>query len=167
MRVRIGRTDGGTSVRPRRLRIRQVEATPTAPTTRPNAMSTSRLITGSLPTTNLNANAKPSNPTMIGSHSGARRSDCTPRTVNPSARIMLTAQIQLLVLSPFISQNIATSYAEQDEDPLNTVRVLLEPGGITPIVSHTYPLAEVPDAIRYMVEGNPVGRIVISVISTD
>ena len=75
--------------------------------------------------------------------------------------------LKLLVLSPFVSQNIATSYAEPDEDPLNTVRVLLETGGITPIVSHTYLLAEVPEAIRHMVEGNPVGRIVISLISTD
>ena len=73
--------------------------------------------------------------------------------------------LKLLVLSPFVSQNIATSYAEPDEDPLNTVRVLLETGGITPLVGHTYPLAEVPEAIRYMVKGNPVGRIVISVTS--
>lgn len=79
----------------------------------------------------------------------------------------ITRFLKLLVLSPFVSQNIASSYAEEDEDPLNTVRVLLETGAITPIVSHTYPLAEVPEAIRYMVEGNPVGRIVISVIGTD
>ena len=60
--------------------------------------------------------------------------------------------LKLLVLSPFVSQNIATSYAEPDEDSLNTVRVLLETGRITPIVGYTYPLAEVPDAMRHMVE---------------
>lgn len=40
---------------------------------------------------------------------------------------------------------------------------LLERGEITPIIDRTYPLSEVPEAIRYLEEGHARGKIVISV----
>jgi NADPH:quinone reductase-like Zn-dependent oxidoreductase len=40
---------------------------------------------------------------------------------------------------------------------------LIEAGKITPVVDRTYPLSEVPEAIRYLEEGHARGKLVISV----
>ena len=72
--------------------------------------------------------------------------------------------LKLAIRKPFVSQNIAISYEEVDNDPLGTVKDLLETEAIRPFVGYTYPLAELPRAIHHMVEGNPVGRIVISLV---
>ena len=49
------------------------------------------------------------------------------------------------------------------QDDLQTLRELLEAGKVTPAVSGTYPLAEVPEAIRQLVEGHRGGKLVITV----
>jgi NADPH:quinone reductase-like Zn-dependent oxidoreductase len=49
------------------------------------------------------------------------------------------------------------------QEDLQTLRELLEAGKVTPPVSTTYPLAEVPEAIRQLVEGHRGGKIVITV----
>jgi hypothetical protein len=36
-------------------------------------------------------------------------------------------------------------------------------GKLTPIIDRTYPLAQVPEAIRYLAEGNRRGRIIVTV----
>lgn len=46
--------------------------------------------------------------------------------------------------------------------PLQRLRELLEGGPVTPVIDRVFPLAEVPAAIRYMVEGRALGRIVIA-----
>jgi NADPH2:quinone reductase len=40
---------------------------------------------------------------------------------------------------------------------------LLQSGAITPIVAKTFPLAEAADALRYLVEGRPFGRVVLTI----
>lgn len=40
---------------------------------------------------------------------------------------------------------------------------LLETGNIVPVVDRVYPLSEVPDALRYFVEGHHKGKIVIAI----
>ena len=40
---------------------------------------------------------------------------------------------------------------------------LTEAGKVAPLIERTYPLREVPAAIRYMVEGHGVGKVVITV----
>jgi NADPH:quinone reductase-like Zn-dependent oxidoreductase len=39
----------------------------------------------------------------------------------------------------------------------------LREGKLTPVIDRTFPLEAVPDAIRYMVQGGGLGRIVIAV----
>jgi NADPH:quinone reductase-like Zn-dependent oxidoreductase len=46
---------------------------------------------------------------------------------------------------------------------LQELRGLLESGAITAVVDRTFPLNEVPEAIRYLREGRPVGKIVITI----
>jgi NADPH:quinone reductase-like Zn-dependent oxidoreductase len=40
---------------------------------------------------------------------------------------------------------------------------LIETGKITPVIDRTYPLSEVPEALRYQEEGRARGKIVITV----
>ncbi len=39
----------------------------------------------------------------------------------------------------------------------------LKSGAIKPIVAKTFPLAEAADALRYLVEGRPFGRVVLTI----
>ena len=47
-------------------------------------------------------------------------------------------------------------------DTMAVLRELLEAGKITPVIDRTYPLSEVPEAIRYLMEGEPQGRVVVT-----
>jgi NADPH:quinone reductase-like Zn-dependent oxidoreductase len=43
------------------------------------------------------------------------------------------------------------------------LKELMETGEVTPVIDSTYPLSEAPEAIRYLVEGNAAGKVVITV----
>jgi NADPH:quinone reductase-like Zn-dependent oxidoreductase len=51
---------------------------------------------------------------------------------------------------------------ERPED-LETLRELIEAGKLTPLVGQTYPLGEVPEAMRALEAGNTRGKIAITV----
>ncbi|MGZ8794649.1 MAG: zinc-binding dehydrogenase [Gaiellaceae bacterium] len=74
-----------------------------------------------------------------------------------------TRQLRAHLLSPFVPQKLGTYISTEREQDLETLRELLETGKVTPVVDRTYPLAEVPEAIRYMRKGNARGKIVITV----
>jgi NADPH2:quinone reductase len=40
---------------------------------------------------------------------------------------------------------------------------LLQSSGIKPIVAKTFPLAEAADALRYLVEARPFGKVVLTI----
>ena len=48
-------------------------------------------------------------------------------------------------------------------DAWNAIVTLLQSGAIRPIVAKTFPLAEAADALRYLVEGRPFGRVVLTI----
>jgi NADPH2:quinone reductase len=48
-------------------------------------------------------------------------------------------------------------------DAWNAIVSLLKSGAIKPIVAKTFPLAEAAEALRYLVEGRPFGRVVLTV----
>jgi NADPH:quinone reductase-like Zn-dependent oxidoreductase len=45
---------------------------------------------------------------------------------------------------------------------LVVLKVLLEAGKVAPIIDTSYPLAEVADAVRYLMDGHPRGKVVIT-----
>ena len=49
------------------------------------------------------------------------------------------------------------------EEAWNSIVPLLESGGIKPIVAKTFPLDEASDALRYLVEGCPFDKVVLTV----
>jgi NADPH2:quinone reductase len=48
-------------------------------------------------------------------------------------------------------------------DAWNTIVALLQSGAIKPIVAETFPLTKAADALRYLVEGRPFGRVVLTI----
>jgi NADPH:quinone reductase-like Zn-dependent oxidoreductase len=68
-----------------------------------------------------------------------------------------------LLLSPFVSQRMSPRISKDRKDPLVVVKELIEAGKITPVVDRTYPLSEVPEAVRYLAAGEAQGKVVITV----
>ena len=46
--------------------------------------------------------------------------------------------------------------------PLGDLRALLEAGKVTPAIDRRYPFDQVPDAVRYLIEGHARGKIVVT-----
>jgi NADPH:quinone reductase-like Zn-dependent oxidoreductase len=74
----------------------------------------------------------------------------------------LRPYLKLLVLSPFVSQRIGLPVSRA-KDRLTVLNEFIEAGKITPVIDRTYPLSEVPEAIRYLEEGHARGKVVITV----
>jgi NADPH:quinone reductase-like Zn-dependent oxidoreductase len=70
--------------------------------------------------------------------------------------------IRALVLSPFVSQRLRPLASREDKEDLVTVKELIEAGALTPVIDRTFPLSEVPAAIRYLKDGHPRGKVVIT-----
>src|SRR5215217_6522268 len=72
-------------------------------------------------------------------------------------------QIRALVLSPFVSQKLGTFISSENHEDLLVLKELIESGKVTPVIDRTYPLAEAPEAMRYLEEGHARGKVVITV----
>ena len=72
-------------------------------------------------------------------------------------------QIRALLLSPFVGQKLGTFISKENHEDMLVLKELIESGKITPVIDRTYPLAEVPEAIRYLEEGHARGKVVITV----
>jgi NADPH:quinone reductase-like Zn-dependent oxidoreductase len=49
------------------------------------------------------------------------------------------------------------------KEDLVVLKEIIEAGEVTPVIDRTYPLREVPEAIRYLEEGHARGKVVITV----
>jgi NADPH:quinone reductase-like Zn-dependent oxidoreductase len=67
------------------------------------------------------------------------------------------------VLSAFVSQKLRALISTEGQDDLLALRELIEAGKVTPVIDRTYPLREAPEAIRYLAEGHPRGKVVVTV----
>jgi NADPH:quinone reductase-like Zn-dependent oxidoreductase len=109
---------------------------------------------------------------------GNRRLSQLRRALTPRGRLVIVGgetdgrwlggsdrQIRALALSPFVGQKLGTFVASENADDLIALRDLIEGGKLAPAVDRTYPLSEVPAAIRYMLDGHARGKVVISPVS--
>jgi len=87
---------------------------------------------------------------MVGGQSG--------RWIAPLDR-MLSAK----VFSWFVSQRMVMIMAHQDKGDLGLLRDLMRAGKVKPVVDRTYPLSQVPEAMRYLETGHARGKVVIVV----
>ena len=67
------------------------------------------------------------------------------------------------MLSRFVSQTMRTFTEKPSTKNLVVLKELIEAGKVTPVIDRTYPLSEVPEAIRYLEEGHVRGKVVITV----
>jgi NADPH:quinone reductase-like Zn-dependent oxidoreductase len=70
---------------------------------------------------------------------------------------------KLMVISPFVSHLHPFRGAKDPGDRLIVLKELIEARKITPVIDRTFPLSEVPEAIRYLESGQTRGKIVITV----
>jgi NADPH:quinone reductase-like Zn-dependent oxidoreductase len=72
--------------------------------------------------------------------------------------------LRAVALSRFTSQRLRMLSSTPRQEDLEVLRELIEAGKVTPVIGRSYPLAEVPEAIRQMVEGRGGGgKVVITV----
>ncbi len=71
--------------------------------------------------------------------------------------------IRAMLLSPFVSQELAPLINSENADDLIVVTELVESGKVTPVVDRTYPLGEAAAAIQRMQAGQARGKLVVSV----
>jgi NADPH:quinone reductase-like Zn-dependent oxidoreductase len=72
--------------------------------------------------------------------------------------------LRAVALSRLVGQRLRMLSSKPRQEDLRTLQALMEAGKVTPVIDRTYPLAEVPEAIRYLVEGHGGGgKIIITV----
>jgi NADPH:quinone reductase-like Zn-dependent oxidoreductase len=71
--------------------------------------------------------------------------------------------LMLLARSQFVSQRLAPILTQQRPEDLAVLRQFLEDQKVTPVIDRTYPLSEVPEAIRYLEQGHATGKVIIAV----
>jgi NADPH:quinone reductase-like Zn-dependent oxidoreductase len=72
-------------------------------------------------------------------------------------------QLRALMLSPFVDQKLGTFVSKENHEDMIVLKELIEAGKVAPVINRTYPLSEVPEAIRYLEEGHAQGKVVITV----
>ncbi|OXM48513.1 NAD(P)-dependent alcohol dehydrogenase [Amycolatopsis alba] len=78
--------------------------------------------------------------------------------IGPVARTL-----RALLLGPFVKQKLRGLFSTENQDDLQTLRALIEAGKVKPVIDRAFPLAEVPEAIRYARDGHTRGKVVITV----
>jgi NADPH:quinone reductase-like Zn-dependent oxidoreductase len=67
------------------------------------------------------------------------------------------------ILSRFVRQRLLVLTATASRQNLAALRALAESGQVTPVIDRTYPLTEVPTAIRYLEQEHARAKVVITV----
>jgi NADPH:quinone reductase-like Zn-dependent oxidoreductase len=67
------------------------------------------------------------------------------------------------LMAPFVSQRMRAPEMAPSQADLVALAELIESGKVTPVIDRTYPLVEVPEAIRYFEKGHARGKVVITV----
>jgi NADPH:quinone reductase-like Zn-dependent oxidoreductase len=65
--------------------------------------------------------------------------------------------------SALVRQRLRPFISKERRADLVVLKGLIEDGKVTPVIDRTYPLSEVPEAIRHLEEGHARGKVVITV----
>jgi NADPH:quinone reductase-like Zn-dependent oxidoreductase len=94
------------------------------------------------------------------------------RALNPNGSYVMAGGstpriLQVITLGPLISRRgdkqMGLLMHKRSTDDLAAINELFESGAVTPIIDRCFPLAEVPDALRYFGEGRTLGKILVTV----
>ncbi|WP_419873446.1 NAD(P)-dependent alcohol dehydrogenase [Candidatus Pristimantibacillus sp. PTI5] len=74
---------------------------------------------------------------------------------------------QVLLLGPFVSmiekKNMGLLIHKPNKDDQNALKELFEAGKIVPVIDRRYPLSDVAQAIQYLGEGHPKGKVIVRI----
>ncbi|MFF2518362.1 NAD(P)-dependent alcohol dehydrogenase [Streptomyces sp. NPDC058086] len=111
---------------------------------------------------------------LVGNHS---LTECR-RALTPTGRLVLSGGgvseggsligpmgliLKGQVMSHFVRHQLLILTATPSKENLATLRELAESGKLTPVIDRTYPLSEVPEAIRYLEVEHARSKVVITV----
>ncbi|MER7692580.1 NAD(P)-dependent alcohol dehydrogenase [Streptomyces sp. NPDC097610] len=111
---------------------------------------------------------------LVGNHS---LTECR-RALTPTGRLVLSGGgvseggsligpmgliLKGQVMSHFVHQRLLILTATPSKENLAALRELAESGKLTPVIDRTYPLSEVPEAIRYLEVEHARSKVVITV----
>jgi NADPH:quinone reductase-like Zn-dependent oxidoreductase len=95
------------------------------------------------------------------------------RALNPNGMLIIVggnrrALFRAFVLGPLVSRMGSRSYGINpiDRDPMEDYEFLaelFEAGKVVPYIDRRYSLSEVPEALKYLEEGQVLGKIVVTV----
>ena len=80
--------------------------------------------------------------------------------------IGMDRQLRALALSPFVGQRLTILGPKEHYTVLERLTELIEDGQLVPVIEQTYPLSEMPNAMRHLQAGRARGKLVITVSST-
>ena len=78
----------------------------------------------------------------------------------------LAGPLKAMFLSPFVHQEFGMMLAELNAKDLALLAGLMQEGKVVPVIDRTYPLAEVPEAIRYLETSRARGKVIISMAAS-
>jgi NADPH:quinone reductase-like Zn-dependent oxidoreductase len=67
------------------------------------------------------------------------------------------------LVSMFVSQRLTMLASKERGEDFDVLRELIEDGKVTPVIDRGYPLIEVSEAIRYVVDGHARGKVAITI----
>jgi NADPH:quinone reductase-like Zn-dependent oxidoreductase len=79
------------------------------------------------------------------------------RWIGPLVRVF-----KARVVSRFVRQRLVKSTTHIRREDLLALKDLMDAGKVVPVIDRTYPLSEVPEAIRYLEAGHARGKVVIT-----
>ena len=99
----------------------------------------------------------------VGNHSVAEYK----RVLNPQGRFVTSAFLPaLFIQGPWLARTegkqMVNMMAKPNQQDLSFMAELLDSGQVKPIIDTCYPLADVPQALRYVREGHAKGKVIIT-----
>lgn len=82
---------------------------------------------------------------------------------SPKAITIFSILLKTLVLRPFVSQRLLLAMTKRNPTDRGILRDLMEAGKLTPVIDRSYPLAQLPEAIRYLETGHVRGKVGVRV----
>ena len=71
-------------------------------------------------------------------------------------------QLRALAMSPFVGHRLTTFAASEHYSGLERLKKLVDEGRLVPVIERTYPLSDVPKAMRHLEGGHARGKLVIT-----